>query len=85
MTQVVQMLEAVSTHIFSNDMIPSLRGVVFFVTPILVIQAIQYFRDDLMVVFKWPTILRALFYFGCFYLFIFWGVEGGKEFVYFQF
>ncbi len=85
MAQVDQMLMAIFIHPFSVDMVNSMRGLVFCVTPVLVIHAIQYCRNDLMVVLKWPIFLRALFYFVCFYLLMVWGVEGGKEFVYFQF
>lgn len=55
------------------------------VSVLIFIQLLQYWKNDLMAPFKLPLILRSVFYVICFYLILFFGVEGGKEFIYFQF
>ncbi len=85
MLQVAQMLSAIFKQPFSAGVAPLVKELIFFIFLLLVIQVIQYRRDDLLIVLKWKTMVRAIIYFICFYSFMFWGVEGGKEFVYFQF
>jgi hypothetical protein len=85
MVQVDQLLTAIFLNVFTDDGIYSLSRVSFFIAPVLALHAIQYRQNDLLVVFKWRPVLRAIFYFVCYYLLLLWGVEGGKEFVYFQF
>ena len=58
---------------------------IFFSWVIVVLEIIQYRKNNLMVVLKWKPLTSAVFYFICFYLLMIYGVEGGKEFIYFQF
>ncbi|MDO8281292.1 MAG: MBOAT family O-acyltransferase [Thermodesulfovibrionia bacterium] len=59
--------------------------IISFALLLLIVESIQFKKNDLMIVLQWNTLTRATFYFICFYLVIIFGVEGGKEFVYFQF
>jgi len=61
------------------------KQLIFFSWIVVAFEIIQYRKKDLMFVLKWNTLSRAVFYFVCFYLLIIFGVEGGKEFIYFQF
>ena len=57
----------------------------FFITLLLIVQMFQYWKDDLMVVYKSNPVVKAVFYFICFYLLILLGAGGGEKFIYFQF
>ena len=59
--------------------------VLSFVWLLLGIQIFQYYKNDLMVILKTRTLTRAVIYLTIFYSLILFGVEGGKEFIYFQF
>ncbi len=59
--------------------------VIFFICILLIVQMRQYWKKDLMIIFKSNNLTRAIFYFIIFYLLLIYGVEGGKEFIYFQF
>jgi len=60
-------------------------NIIFFTGIFLVIQLIQFYKRDLVIPLKWNPVMRALFYFVCYYLLICFGVSGGKEFIYAQF
>ncbi len=45
----------------------------------------QYKTDNPTALLQWPWWLRTIFYITCYFLIIFLGCEGGKEFIYFQF
>ena len=63
----------------------ALISVLFIVLPLLVVQWAQFVKNDLLVVFRWPVLLRGLFYFLLYYGITVYGVTGGKQFIYFQF
>ncbi len=56
-----------------------------FIWLLLVIQYLQYRKNDLLAILKMPAIIRGVIYFIIYYLIIVHGVEGGKEFIYFVF
>ena len=62
-----------------------LKGFVFYVWPLLLLEIMQYRANDLNVIFRWPPVARAVFYFIYFYLLLVFGVQGAKQFYYFQF
>jgi hypothetical protein len=65
---------------------PSMLGeVLFYVWPLLLMQFLQYRKNNLLAVMTFPAWVRGLVYFAMYYLLIVYGVEGGKEFIYFQF
>lgn len=57
----------------------------FFIFVLLFIQIIQYWKNDLMAVLKLNISSKGIIYFILIYLLLIFGVEGGKEFIYFQF
>ena len=56
-----------------------------FAAPLIIVQAAQYIKGDLMCVLNAPVFIKIPFYVICFYLLIIFGVTGAKEFIYFQF
>ena len=56
-----------------------------YVTPLLLVHAIEAYADDLLVVPKLPVAVRYSVYAATFYLTILFGNFGGAEFIYFQF
>jgi D-alanyl-lipoteichoic acid acyltransferase DltB (MBOAT superfamily) len=56
-----------------------------YVTPLLLVHALEAERDDLLVVPKLPILVRYSIYAATFYLTILFGNLGGSEFIYFQF
>jgi D-alanyl-lipoteichoic acid acyltransferase DltB (MBOAT superfamily) len=58
---------------------------VFCVSILWVVQARQYLRDDLMVIYRMNPALRTGFYFLCLLLAVLFGVYRSEEFIYFQF
>ena len=57
----------------------------YFVTPLFVIQLIQYFKNDGLIILKFHPIFRGAIYFAILSLFLSSGVTGGQTFIYFQF
>ena len=65
--------------------IEAVKRLIFFSWFLVLIQFIQYRKDDLMFILKEPAPLRAIFYLICFYSLIIYGETDGKAFIYFQF
>ena len=63
----------------------ALLQVIFFTWLLLVVQAVQRFKDDDLGLLRTPNWLRAPLLVAMFYCLLIWGVFGGKEFIYFQF
>lgn len=60
-------------------------NIIFFTGIFLAVQLLQFYKRDLIAPLKWSPVMRALFYFICYYLLIVFGVSGGKAFIYAQF
>ena len=56
-----------------------------YVTPLLLVHALEAHYDDLLVVPKLPPLVRYSIYAATFYLTMLFGNFGGSEFIYFQF
>ncbi|MBI5056267.1 MAG: MBOAT family protein [Nitrospirae bacterium] len=56
-----------------------------FASILIVVEIVQYVKNNSLIIFKWNPVVRAVFYIVCVYLILFFGVEGGKEFIYAQF
>lgn len=52
---------------------------------LIALEIVQYLKNNSLIVFRWNPAARAIFYIVCIYLILFFGVEGGKEFIYAQF
>ncbi len=86
--QAGEMLTALGTgNPFDWGLVGSMvRRFLFFSWVLLGVELLQWRsgqREE--VVLTWPTPVRAAFYLGCFYLFLIFGVQGGRPFYYFQF
>lgn len=63
----------------------AIKKLAFYVAPILVIEGLQYFRNDLLVILKLPVLLRAGVYVVFFYLIAVFGFYGAQDFFYTRF
>jgi D-alanyl-lipoteichoic acid acyltransferase DltB (MBOAT superfamily) len=57
----------------------------FYIFPILTFQLIQYWSNNLLVIFRLPAVVRAGAYVMIFYLVVIFGVNHAQDFIYFQF
>ena len=62
-----------------------LAPLLLYVTPLLLVHALEAYADDLLVVPKLPVAVRYSVYAATFYLTLLFGNFGGAEFIYFQF
>ena len=82
---------AVLRNVIFNSFIkvPGLSGMLItaaiFILPLLAIEYFQFKENNEFVVFKMNPALRAIIYVALFYLFIFYGDFGVKNYYYFQF
>lgn len=59
--------------------------ILFYAGPLVLIQLIQFYKDDLLIIYKSSVYARSLVYFVLILLLLITGVQGGKTFIYFQF
>ena len=87
MTQVFQMLHALlfDFHLSQPGLSEMARQVIFFSGFLILIECFQYWKKDLLVVWRWPVIVRWTFYVAVFHLTFIFLLEGSKQFIYFQF
>lgn len=90
LTQALQMLQGILLHFNTTQgAYAGLRSAagqfLFYVSFVLGVEAIQYYRKDLMAVFKMPAPFKACLYSLCILLILIFGVTGVKPFIYFQF
>jgi len=57
----------------------------FFIAPLLVVEALQYRKDDLLAMLKLRPDVQIVSYLVMLYYLLFLGVTTSEEFVYFQF
>jgi alginate O-acetyltransferase complex protein AlgI len=69
----------------SIDVAGLLTPMVLYLTPLLLVHAIEAAHDDLLIVPKLPVAVRYSVYAATFYLTMLFGNFGGSEFIYFQF
>lgn len=62
-----------------------IQKLIFYISPLLIFQLIQYHRKDLLVIFRMPILVRSSLYAFAFYLVVIFGVTNAQEFIYFQF
>jgi len=86
--QVAYMLKSIFTD-FRPDNKPLIIAasceLVFATAVLIVVQCFQYFRKDLLVVYKSPVIVKSAFYALCLILLLVFSGTHAKEFIYFQF
>jgi D-alanyl-lipoteichoic acid acyltransferase DltB (MBOAT superfamily) len=59
--------------------------ILFYITPLLVVEFFQWRSENLLTPLSWPTPVRWALYMGCFYLTLLFGAFNVTEFIYFQF
>ncbi|MCI5130257.1 MAG: MBOAT family protein [Candidatus Electrothrix sp. EH2] len=62
-----------------------IQKILFYISPVLLMQTLRYYTDDQLVIFRLPIPVRALIYSIAFYLVVIFGVTHAHEFIYFQF
>lgn len=77
----IALLKGIDWIEFSED----LPRLLFYILPLFVVQAFQYASNNLNVFLKTPTLVRTLFYLGCFYGVLVFGNFSSNDFIYFQF
>ncbi|MGE0268247.1 MAG: MBOAT family protein [Candidatus Omnitrophota bacterium] len=60
-------------------------GFIFYVWFLMVVQTYQYWKNDLMAVYKSHWLIKGVFYYLCIMMIIIYGVTDAKDFIYFQF
>jgi D-alanyl-lipoteichoic acid acyltransferase DltB (MBOAT superfamily) len=60
-------------------------ALLFYVTPLLILHAVEAWHDDFVVVFRFPALVRYAVYAAVFYFVLLFGDFGGTQFIYFQF
>ena len=87
--QIYEMLHAISFNFRVRSGV-GLRDVfilniINFLWLLAIVQWLQYWKKDLMIIYKSKTFVRVVFYYVCFFLLIIYGAKGGNAFIYFQF
>lgn len=59
--------------------------IIFLSVGLITFEIVQFRKNNQLIVFRWCTLGRSVFYIVCIYLILFYGVEGGSEFIYAQF
>lgn len=59
--------------------------IAFFAGPLILIQFLQYIKDDLLIMYHSSAYVKSLVYLALILIFLITGVQGGKSFIYFQF
>ncbi len=86
LAQVVQMIQTISAGTgLSTAGAQWLMHLIGFGGLLLVVQLIQYMRDDLLILLRAPFALRWVGQVALFYGFVLLGSPGGQAFIYFQF
>jgi len=88
LTQLGEMLHVLMFHFRSTEefaVYSNFRILGFFVCIPILIQMIQYTKNDLFFILRSSTIFKTIIYVVLFYLMLNYGVSGAKEFIYFQF
>jgi len=86
-TQTYNMLISILTNfqLHSVGLEHMASQIVFYIGVLVVVQIVQYCKNDQMIILKSNILVKAIFYCICFYLLIMFGAGGGQEFIYFQF
>lgn len=63
----------------------TLLFVLFYISPLVIIEWFQYRYRDTLVVWRAPAVIRIAVYLGLIYSIILFGMLGGNQFIYFQF
>jgi len=84
LNQAVNMLMSLFSG-FQFPPIDKFGRLLFFIAPLLVVEALQYRKDDLLAMLKLRPDVQIVSYLVMLYYLLFLGVTTSEEFVYFQF
>jgi D-alanyl-lipoteichoic acid acyltransferase DltB (MBOAT superfamily) len=87
MTQAFNMLHSIvsSFTVPGIDIKSVISDIAFFIWLLVLVEAIQFLKNDLMFIQKSNVVIKALFYAACCYLLAKWGVPSGTAFIYYIF
>lgn len=86
LSQIYNMMYGLFFHFHITDIsLETIEKILSFSVVMVILEIIQFRKNDLMASMKWPALPKAALYLTCFYLLLIFGVSGGKEFIYFQF
>jgi len=83
--QAFQMAGLIFTHFQWPDQADELLGFLFFMLPLLLFELAEYHADNPFSVLRWQPVWQGMVYFFIYYCLMIYGIQGGQEFVYFQF
>lgn len=63
----------------------ALKQLIFYVSPLVIIEFIQYFRNDHSPILQFPVFARGVLYAVIFYLVVIFGANDAQNFIYLQF
>ena len=62
-----------------------MRKVAFFAGPAMAVQIVQYWRNDILALYRLPWVARGIWYYALVMLILIYGVTEANDFIYFQF
>ncbi|UCE60913.1 MAG: MBOAT family protein [Phycisphaerales bacterium] len=81
--QIPRMLAAAVTSFSLTG--SGIKTLVAYALPLVLLQVAQYYKDDLLLVLRWPVLARGLAYCAMFYGLVLYGGRSDAPFIYFQF
>lgn len=85
MQQIVEFSHLLVTDVVFEEVLSNITKLVFFTTPLVIMQALQIKTGKMNFLLTWPTSIRVTFYFGIIIIALLFGKFGASEFIYFQF
>ncbi len=86
--QVLNLLRIVFCDPFSTEWAVTrvvLRKLAFYAGPVIIVQMAQYYRNDVLVMYRLPWVLRGILYYAMIIVILIFGVTEANDFIYFQF
>lgn len=62
-----------------------IQKLAFYAGPVLVVQMFQYFRNDILAMYRLPWVARGIYYYALIIMILIYGVTEANDFIYFQF
>ncbi|MBF0595613.1 MAG: MBOAT family protein [Candidatus Omnitrophica bacterium] len=82
--QAIDMFTSIFHH-FSITRGASIAQILFYLSPLLIVQTIQHRNKDLLATHHLNVSTKVVLYLAAYYLMTIWGVQNAKQFIYFQF
>ncbi len=78
-------IQIFSDFSWSSLTVQLVMKLIFFTAPLLIVEVLWYYHEDLKRLFQYPMILRYAYLYITFYLLIIYGSKAPANFIYFQF